>query len=420
MRILFISQYFTPEIGAASERMSGLTFNLRRLGHKVTVITGFPNYPFGKTYPGYKKKFFSLENNNGVKIIRVWLFTSSATGAVARLLNYLTFMFSSIFAGLWAGRADYTLATSGPLFAALAGYVVSKMKGTPFIFDVRDIWPERIYAGTNMKRGLMIKALEKVEVFLYKKAAKIIAVTEGVKNNIISKGICPEKITVITNGVDTGIFFPRPRNGALAEKLGIGENTFTVTYVGTLGLLQDMSLIVTCAERLKDYKEILFLIVGGGAKRDEFVAVIKKNNLTNVKILPPVSPVELCDYINLANVGINANINHPHNNMAIPVKIFPYMACAKPIILANTGEIARLVERHTVGQCVSPGDAEAFTRAILEFYHDRNLCKQCGENGYNLVREYFSIDRLARSVLSVISGTTQPESNKESNNNLVF
>lgn len=403
MRILFITQYFAPEIGAASERISGLTYNLSKIGHKVTVITGFPNYPSGETYPGYKKKLFSLEKNNGVKVIRVWLFTTGKTGATARLLNYLSFMFSSIIAGFGAGSAHCTVATSGPLFTALAGYIVSRIKRTPFIFDVRDIWPERIYAGTNIKRGLMIKMLEKLEILLYKKAAKIIAVTNGVKNNIISKGVPEEKVTVITNGVDERIFSPQPKNTALAEKLGIKENTFTVIYVGTLGLLQDLSLMIASAERLKNYNDILFLIVGGGAKRDEFIARIKNNSLTNIKVLPPVPQKELCDYINLSDVGINANTNHPHNNMAIPVKIFPYMACAKPIILANNGEIASLVKKYNVGKCVFPGNIEAFTNAISEFYHKRELCKRYGDNGYKLVNEKFSMDRLAKDFSSVIS-----------------
>jgi len=403
MRILFISQYFIPEIGAASERITGLTFNLSKLGHKVTVITGFPNYPIGRIYPGYRKKLFSMEHKNGVKIIRVWLFASPKTGAVARLLNYLSFMFSSIIAGIFTGSTDCTIATSGPLFAALAGYIISIIKRSSFIFDVRDIWPERIYAGTNIKRGLMIKALEKVEMLLYKKASRITAVTNGVKDNIVSKGIFGEKTTVITNGVDTGIFFPKPSNKSLAEKLGIKEDNFTVIYVGTLGLLQDLRLMAACAERLRYYSDIIFLIIGGGAKRDEFIDMVKNKNLTNVKILPPVPPVELCDYVNLADVGINANTDHPHNNMAIPVKIFPYMACAKPIILANTGEIVYLVKKYNVGRCVSPGNVEAFTDAILEFYNNRKLCKQFGENGYKLVSEKFSMNRLAEDFSNVIS-----------------
>ena len=411
MHILFVTQYFSPEIGAASERLTGLAFNLSKLGYKVTVITGFPNYPFGKVYLGYTKKLFSLENNNGVKVIRVWLFTTDNTKPVARLFSYLTFMFSAILTGLRTESADYIVATSGPLFTALAGYVVSAIKRVPFIFDVRDIWPERIYAGTNMKRGTLIKTLEKIEIFLYKKAARIIAVTNGVKNNIISKGIIAEKITVVTNGVDTGIFSPRPGNKVLAEKLGIGESTFTVIYVGTLGLLQDLNLMVTCAERLKDYKDILFLIIGGGAKRDKFIDMVKRNGLTNVKILPPIPQRELCNYINLSDIGINANTDHPHNNMAIPVKIFPYMACAKPIILANRGEIAHLVKKYNVGLCVPPGDIEAFTNAILEFYHKRELCKRYGDNGYKLVNERFSMDRLARDFSSVISDALYANSN---------
>jgi glycosyltransferase involved in cell wall biosynthesis len=402
MHILFITQYFSPEIGAASERLTGLAFNLSRLGYKVIVITGFPNYPFGMVYPDYKKKLFMQEEINGVRIIRVWFYTTKKTGAVARLLNYLSFMFSSILAGILTKRADFVVATSGPIFTALAGYILSIFKKSCFIFDVRDIWPERIYAGTDIKRGFLIKTLEKLEIFLYKKATKIVAVTNGVRDNIVSKVAHTDKVKVITNGVNTGIFSPHPVNRSLAERLGINEDKFIAIYVGTLGLLQDLHLIIACAEKLRIYKDILFLIVGGGAKRDEFIGMVKENNLTNVRVIQPVLHAELCDYINLADIGINANTNHPHNNMAIPVKMFPYMACAKPVLLANVGEIASLVERYNVGMCVPPGDAEAFTTAILKFYNNRELCKLCGENGYRLVRERFSMDKLARDFSNAV------------------
>lgn len=402
MYILFITQYFSPEIGAASERLTGLAFNLSKLGYKVTVITGFPSYPFGMVYLGYKKRLFMQEEISGVRIIRVWFYTTKKTGAVARLLNYLSFMFSSILAGILTKKADFVVATSGPIFTALAGYILSIFKKSCFIFDVRDIWPERIYAGTDIKRGFLIKAMEKLEIILYKKAAKIVAVTNGVRDNIVSKVACPDKVRVITNGVNAGIFSPHPVNRTLAERLGINENKFIAIYVGTLGLLQDLHLIIACAKKLRIYKDILFLIIGGGAKRDEFIGMVKENNLTNVKVIQPVLHAELCDYINLADIGINANTNHPHNDMAIPVKMFSYMACAKPVLLANVGEIASLVERHNIGICVPPGDVEAFTTAVLKFYNDRELCKQCGENGYRLVRERFSMDKLARDFSNAV------------------
>src|SRR3990172_1754346 len=402
MHILYISQYYAPEIGPASERITGLAFHLNKLGHKVTVITGFPNYPFGKVYPGYKKRLFLQEIQDGVRVIRVWLFTTRRTGPVARLLNYLSFMFSSILAGLFTEKNDCTIATSGPLFVALAGYVVSKIKRTPFIFDVRDIWPEKIYASTKMKRNMLLKLLEKLEVFLYTEATKIITVTTGFRNNIILKGTPPEKVAVISNGIDTRFLCRKPENKVLAAKLGIAESAFIAIYAGTLGLIQDLCLIATCAERLKKYHDIIFLIIGSGAKRDEFIDTIKKYNLVNIKVLPPVSQRELYDYINLSNIGINANTRQPHNDMAIPVKIFPYIACAKPVVLANDGEITKLVEQYNIGQCVSPGDIDGFTSAILKFYNNSELCKLCGENGFKLVNEKFSMDRLARAMSDVI------------------
>jgi len=400
MHILFISQYFYPEIGAASERFTGFAVNSALAGHKVTVITGFPNYPFGREYPGYKKRLFDVEDFNGVKVIRVWLFTSGSAGVPSRLLNYLTFMFSSVMAGLIVPNVNCIVATSGPIFAGLAGCIVSTIKKVPFVFDVRDIWPERIYAGTAIQRGRAIRMLEHLELFLYRKSAAITVVTRGVKENILSKGVSSDKVSLITNGVNTTIFFPKTKDPVLASNLGIGENKFVVIYAGTIGLLQDNDIILASAERLKDYGDILFLVIGDGAKRGEFADKVKK--LQNVMLLPLVSQKELCGYINLSDVGINTNTTHPHNNMTIPVKMFPYMACRKPVVLANTGEIAELVKNYNIGRCVHPGDAEAFSNAILDFYNDRDLLKQCGENGFQLVNEKFSTDKIALHLLSVI------------------
>ncbi len=402
MHILIISQYFHPEIGAASERLTGFAGNLSKAGHAITVITGFPNYPMDKKYPGYKKKLFSIENFEGVNVRRVWLFTSAKTGPVPRLFNYLSFMLSSIFAGIAVRKVDRVIATSGPIFAAASGYIVSLLKKAPFILDVRDIWPERIYAGTDMKRGKVIAVLEKLEMFLYKKAAKIIAVTGGVKKNILSKGIHSEKVSVITNGVDTNVFTRQPRNEKLAETLGIGQDTFVIIYAGTLGLLQDLDIMAGCADRLKGYGDILFLIVGGGARRDEFARLVEERGLKNVIMAPPVSSIELNDYINLSHLGINANTNHPHNDMALPVKMFTYMACAKPVVLANTGEIAEVVRTYRIGECIPPGDEEAFINGILKFYNDRQLGEDCGANGLALVLEKFSSVKLSDQLLSFL------------------
>lgn len=402
MHILFISQYFRPELGAASERISGHAVNLAKFGHEVTVITGFPNYPGGKVYPGYRRKPFSVEVIEGVRVVRVWLWTTTKKGAASRLLNYLSFMLASTIAGIWLGKMDRVVATSGPIFAGLSGYIVSAIKRAPFILDIRDIWPERIYAGTKLKRGRLLGLLERLEVFLYRKAERIIAVTRGVKENIVSKGISPEKVTVITNGVDTALFSTKTRDRVLADKLGLGENEFIVIYAGTLGLLQDVDLIVECARRLNQYGDIVFLLVGDGPRRDEIVRMAKKNNMENMRVLPPVPPEELCDYINLSSLGINTNTTHPHNEMAIPVKIFCYMACGKPVVLANAGEIADMVEKHNIGRCIPPGDAGAFTNAVLEFYNDRQLCSRCGENGRRLAEERFRTEVLSRELEKIL------------------
>ena len=401
MQILFISQYYYPEIGAASERITGFARYLKKYNYDVTVITGFPNYPFGKIYKGYKKTLFAREEKDGANIWRLWLYTSEKNNIISRLLNYISFMISSFIAGLFVKNIDIVIATSGPIFVGLSGYLISAIKRKPFILDVRDIWPERIYAGTNIKRNLFLKVLEKLEAFLYKKAHKIIAVTEGVKNNIISKKVKEKKVKVITNGVDPEMFYAKQKNEKLLKNLGL-YNKFIIIYAGTLGLLQDLDLILNAAEKLNEKKEIVFLILGRGARLEYFLSKINEKGLSNVKVLPPKPPEELVDYINLSDIGINTNTSHHHNRMAIPVKMFIYLACGKPVVFANEGEVYSIINDNKVGICVHPGDIDAFCKAILLLYHNRDLYNQYSQNGLRLVREKFSRNILVNKLINLI------------------
>ena len=169
MRILFISQYYTPETGAAAARIGGFVKYLSRSGNKITVVTGFPNYPYGRIYPGYRSKWVSKETKGDVSIFRTWVHASPKKTALHRLFNYLSFMFSSFRGALKSKDEDVVIATSGPIFVGLSGYLVSSIKKIPFVLDVRDIWPERITVAANLKDGVIIKILEKLELFLYKK-----------------------------------------------------------------------------------------------------------------------------------------------------------------------------------------------------------------------------------------------------------
>ena len=398
MQILFVSQYYYPEIGAASDRITGISRKLVCMGHDVTVLTGFPNYPAGKIYEDYTGRFFAKEKIKGVKLLRAWLFASPNRGLLARGINYITFMLTAMLSVFRLKKIDCVIATSGPIFAALAGYFLSVCKKAPLVLDVRDVWPERIFAAKKMRKGCIYRILEFIEHLLYRKSCQIVGVTQGVCENIIAKGVSREKISLITNGVDPEIFSPGHADERLTKKLNIEKNDFIVIYAGTLGLLQDVKLFIETAEKLLSYKDIRFLIIGDGTKSSMLSSAIREKKLSNILQLSSVSPIELCQYIRLSHLGMNANTKNDHNNMAIPAKIFPYMACAKPFLLANTGEIARLVKEEKIGSCVEPGNAEIFSESILNYYRNRNLCKRHGEKGYDLVCREFVSERLAEKL----------------------
>lgn len=417
MHIVFIAQYFHPETGAASERITGLAKGLVSMGHRVTVITGFPSYPAGRLYPGFTRKLWDRQQMEGVEVVRTWLHITEGRDAASRLVNYLSFMCSSFLAALLVGRPDVPdviVATSGPIFAGASGCIASIMRRVPFVLDLRDVWPERIYVGTGMKRGFLLRLLERLELFLYRRASRIIAVTNGVRENILGKRVPPEKAVVITNGVDTDIFNPKDtasiREGKegsegreeVRKALGIPAESFVAIYAGTLGLLQDTSLMVEAAASVSG-QNIKVLIIGGGARSEQMRIEAAGNPAAgNMIFIDPVSREDLRGYILASDLGINANTDDPHNDMAIPVKIFPYMACGLPVLIANRGEIVDIVEGSGAGRVVAPGDAGAFAKGMLEFSRNSELSKRCAEQGMRLVEARFSMQRLSESLEAVL------------------
>lgn len=399
MNILILTQYYPPETGACANRMAGFARQLAHAGHAVTVVTGFPNYPWGTIYPGYRRVWCMQDRDSDVRLIRTWLAIRAPRHPWDRFVNYGGFFISSMYGALRHGGApDVVMATSGPILVGLAGALVALAKRRPFILDVRDIWPERIVVAGEFTNPVAIKILEWVERFLYTRAVRIVCVTQGLQSRLAAKGVALQKMTVITNGVDTDVF-----QQGQAEPPGLPPRQtllkpFWVIYAGTLGLLQDHHLILETAERLTSYPEIQFALVGEGVRRSYLEAEIRRRQLPNVALLGNRPQRELAAMLHAAHIGINANTAHAHNAMAIPVKMFDYMASGLPVVLANQGEVETLVQEGGFGMCVPPGDVEQFTAAILRLYQDPILRQEMGQRGRDLVHQRFSFARLTRDL----------------------
>ncbi len=403
MKILILSQYYPPETGACSNRISGFARYLAAHGHEVTVVTGFPNYPYHKLYAGYRRQWYSSDTDGRVKLMRTWLSIRLPNRPRDRFANYLGFFISSLWACFFkAGPQDVIVATSGPILVGFAGALTALVKRKPFVLDLRDVWPERIVAAGEFKNPVALKVLEWVENFMYARAAQIICVTQGLREKLIRKGVSEKKLTVITNGTDPEMFLPSSGGKNLSE-YGIPENAFVVAYTGSMGLLQDHELVLQCAEKLKEYSDIYFLMVGEGVRRESMEAEARRRGLERVMFLANVPREEVARILSRAKIGINTNTNLDHNQMAIPVKMFDYMACQLPVVLANEGEVAAIVRDGHLGICTPPGDAASFAEAILRLYRDHDLREEMGKNGRRVVVSRFSSRILASQFEDLLS-----------------
>ena len=241
MHILFLSDNFFPESNAPANRTYENAKEWVRNGHKVTVITCVPNFPKGKVHEGYKNKIWQSEVVDGINVIRVWSFIAANEGFAKRIIDYLSYMISSFIGSFFVRNFDVVIATSPQFFTAVSGYFVSRFRRKPFIFELRDLWPESIQAVGVLKNGLLLRNLEKLELFLYNKSDMVIAVTDSFKKNLLARGVKEEKIHVIFNGVNTKEFCPIHKDPTLLSRLDLFDK-YIVGYIGTHGMAHSFTL----------------------------------------------------------------------------------------------------------------------------------------------------------------------------------
>jgi glycosyltransferase involved in cell wall biosynthesis len=409
MHILFLSHYFPPEVNAPASRTYDHTRRwVKEPGVRVTVVTNHPNHPKGILYPGYQNRWVTREEVEGVHLIRVKTYLAPNQGFVRRSLNYLFFMIASVIATLWVESPDVVVATSPQFFCAVAGYMASRIKGVPFVFELRDIWPESIVTVGAMKSSLPIRLLEKVELFLYRKATKVVALTDAFKENLVKRGIPSDKIEVIKNGVDLSFFSPNSRPSPLVQELG-SDGKFVVSYIGTIGMAHAVDKIVDTAERLRDRKEILFLVVGEGAKKGQIVEQVSQKGLTNIRVLPGVSKEKVRDYYAVTDLNLITLRNTPLFRTVIPSKIFEIMAMERPILCAVDGETRQLVEQAGAGIFVESENVDQMVEVIEKLFLNKGSLIQMGKNGRRFVESHFDRDNLAQNFLGLIKEVAQTD-----------
>ena len=370
MHILFLTDNFPPEVNAPASRTFEHCREWVKLGHQVTVITCAPNFPSGKVFPGYKNKLWQTEQMDGIRVVRVWSYITANAGFVKRILDYISFMLPAVLASIWVTKSDLVVGTSPQFFTACAAFLVSRLKRIPFIFELRDIWPESIKAVGAMKDSLAIRLLEKIEMFLYRKAELIVSVTHSFKKILIERGIPAEKIHVITNGVDMSRFKTMPKDKELLEHYAL-QGKFVAGYVGTHGMAHHLETILEAAAiAQKNNDNIRFVLLGNGARKADLVQQASEMGLDNVIFIDSVVKDQVPRYWSLLDVSIIHLKSMALFTSVIPSKLFECMAMGIPVLHGVLGESAEIVETNAMGLVFEPENARQLYEKLTRLMND--------------------------------------------------
>ncbi|GER86364.1 glycosyltransferase WbuB [Dictyobacter vulcani] len=392
--ILIVTPYYPPEKAAAAVCLSETATHLAQRGHAVTVLTTRPNYPTGIVPPEYRGRLIQEDWCQGVRVVRVWSYTCPNKGFFRRILAQLSFGCLAPILGWKAiGQLDIIIVGSPPLFDAIAGHMLSTFKKCPFIFAIADLWPESAVQLGMLRNRVLIWLAQWLEWSTYRRAALICAVTEGIYTAIIKQGLPPEKVFLLPNGVDINKFRPLPQ---AQVRLELGwDDRFIALYAGTHGLAQGLTTLLDAAERLLNWADIRFVLVGDGAEKKDLVAQAKQRNLTNVLFLEPQPHEQIPQLLAGADVCLIPLRKLPLFESAIPTKMYEAMACARSIVLSVAGEARRLAEQEAKAAiAVEPENSEELAAAILELYEHPQKANILGQQGRAFVEERFDWKQL--------------------------
>lgn len=403
MHILFLTDNFPPEVNAPASRTFEHCREWVRAGHKVTVVTCAPNFPKGKVFDGYRNRAWQTEEMDGIRVIRVWSYITANEGFVKRILDYQSFMVMATLASPFVRGVDVVVGTSPQFFTACAAYVVAGMKRVPWVFELRDLWPESIRAVGAMKESKALDWLEKLELFLYRKANAVVSVTNAFRDNLIGRGIDADKIQVVTNGVDISRFNPREKDAELVRELGL-DGKFVAGYIGTHGMAHALETLLEAAEKLKarpDGDRYRLILLGDGARKADLMQQAKAKNLDNVIFVDSVSKDEVVRYWSLLDVAIIHLRKTELFTTVIPSKLFECMGMGIPVLHGVAGESAAIVEKEGVGIVCEPENADALCDGLVKLAENPALYEQYRSNALAAAKHY-DRSELARKMLRVL------------------
>jgi len=396
-------------MGAPAARASELARHWAADGHEVTVLTGFPNHPTGILHAEYRSKIWRMvvrEQFEGAKVVRTWLAPLPNRKAHERILNYSSFCISAAVTGSFLPRCDVVIATSPQLLVGLSGYFISRLRGVPLVFEVRDLWPESLAAvGVSGPDSLMNRTLGRIAKFLYQAAERIVVVSPAFQPAITRNwGIPEEKISVVENGVETDLFSPEPGGMAPGKK-------FVVSYIGTMGNAHGLTTLLDAAGMLQNSNpEIEFLLVGEGAEKAALMSQAAQKNLTNIRWMPQQPREKIPGIIRESDVCLVLLRKSEVFETVIPTKMLEFMSCGRPLVLGVRGQAQQIVQAAQCGICISPEEPAELAQAIQKLHGDAELRKRLGSNGRQYILEHFCRKQLSRKYTGVLNAVLERKS----------
>lgn len=422
LRILILTQYYPPETGAPQNRLSDLAGRLSASGHRVTVLTALPNYPRGEIFDGYRGRILAEERSGEIRIIRTWIYASKKKSFWRRLLNYFSFVASSLALGVWkVGGQDIVMVESPPLFLGISGYLLRLCKNAKFVFNVSDLWPESAIAMGMVTNPWIIRASRWLEAFLYKRSVLITGQTRGIVDNIRSR-FADKRVALITNGVDVRAFSlgaSGEQRDAIRKEFRL-EKKFVVGYAGLHGLAQGLETVLRAAALVRGHKEILFVFFGDGPEKEELVRLAHELGLKNVRFFPSQPTSRMPQMIHSFDLALVPLKKLELFKGALPSKMFEAMAAAVPIIVTAEGEARELVRKAQAGISVEAENPEAMAEAILQVFQDEERLKTFGMCGRQYVMQHYNREKIAKDFerLLIRSQGAEPVTVSESSSSL--
>lgn len=373
MHILFLTDNFPPEVNAPASRTFEHCREWVKAGHQVTVITCVPNFPKGRVYDGYRNKLWQADEMEGIRVVRVWSYITANEGFVKRILDYQSFMVAATLAALFVRHVGVVIGTSPHFFTVCSAWVVSVLKRVPFVFELRDLWPESIKAVGAMQDSAAIRWLERLEMFLYRQASLIVTVTHSFRDRLIARGVDSGKISVVTNGVDMSRFRLMPKDQQLVAELGIAGK-FVAGYVGTHGMAHHLETILDAAEKLRAEglgDDFHLILLGDGARKEALKQEARRRGLHNVTFVDSVPKEQVARYWSVLDVSIIHLRKTDLFTTVIPSKLFECMGMGLPVLHGVAGESADIVRTENAGIVFEPENHAQLVEHLKALRGDR-------------------------------------------------